>query len=168
MQTAEAWLDDGTEITLRPIRRADADELREFHRHLSSESIRRRWFTAHPELSIEEARRFTDVDGDTRFAVVAVCDGELVGVGRYESLPPSADAECAFVVRDDFQGRGLGTALVSAVIFEARRHGKRRLVAETLPDNVPMIHAFRHAAPNAVMAFCDGVVEVMIPLESET
>ena len=168
MQTVETWLDDGTEITLRPIEREDIESLREFHRHLSEESIRRRWFTAHPELSLEEARRFTDIDGDTRVAIVATLDNELVGVGRYESLPPSDDAECAFVVRDDFQGHGLGTALVSAVMDEARRHGKRRLVAETLPDNVPMLHAFRHAAPDAVMAFCDGVVEVIIPLDANT
>ena len=167
MHTTAIWLDDGTEIMLRPIRRQDAEALRDFHRQLSSESIRRRWFTAHPELSLDEALTFTDVDGDGRAAVVAVYDGDLVGVGRYESLPPSADAECAFVVRDDLQGHGLGTALVSAVIDEARRHGKRHLVAETLPDNVPMIHAFRQAAPAAVMAFCDGVVEVVIPLSPE-
>jgi RimJ/RimL family protein N-acetyltransferase len=158
------WLDDGSEIHLRPIRRNDAKALQEFHRHLSSESIRRRWFTAHPELTIDEAIHFTNVDGDKRNAVVAVYDGELVGVGRYETLTPSTDAECAFVVRDDFQRHGLGTALVKEIMNEARRHGKRRLVAETLPDNVPMIHAFRRAAPDAVMAFADGVVEVTVSL----
>jgi GNAT superfamily N-acetyltransferase len=79
-------------------------------------------------------------------------------------LAPSTDAECAFVVRDDYQGHGLGTALVQTIMEEARQHGKRRLVAETLPDNTSMIHAFRRAAPDAVMAYADGVVEVTIPL----
>jgi GNAT superfamily N-acetyltransferase len=164
MQTTSIWLDDGTEVTLRPIRRDDAVALRSFHRHLSSESIRRRWFSGQAELSLDEALIFTDVDGNARAAVVAVHDEQLVGVGRYESLPPSDDAECAFVVRDEFQGHGLGTALVSVMIDEARRHGKRHLLAQTLPENAPMIHAFRRAAPDAIIAVSDDMVDVMIPL----
>jgi len=85
-------------------------------------------------------------------------------VGRYESLPGTDDVEAAFVVRDDFQHHGIGTRLVEAIAAEAARHGKRRLVAETLPENRPMLRAFHHL-PGMVERYGEGVVDVTIPLQ---
>ena len=156
-------LSDGRSVTVRPIGADDGDRLNAFHAHLSAETIRRRFFTAHPRLSADELHRFTHVDGDTRVALVAVDGDEIVGVGRYESLPGSTTVEVAFVVRDDYQHVGLGGHLVELVAAAAARHGKTILVAETLPENLAMRRAMRHAGP-ASSTFSEGIVEIAVPL----
>jgi GNAT superfamily N-acetyltransferase len=153
-------------VRMRPIRPDDEERLADFHAHLSPETIRRRFFNAHPALSPKELDRFTHVDGDLRLAVVAVEDDEIIGVGRYESVPGTDDVEAAFVVRDDHQGRGLGTELVRHIAEEAARHGKRRLLAQTLLDNRPMLRAFGHL-PGMTRRMVDGIWEVVVPLRPE-
>lgn len=159
-------LRDGRDVRVRPIRPDDGDRLVEFHSRLSPETVRRRYFTAHPILSADELHRYTHVDGHTRLAFVAVIDeggGEaIVGVGRYESMPEAEVAEVAFVVRDDLQGLGLGGHLVELIARAAARHGKTRVIAETLPENQAMRRAMRRAGPDPVSVFRDGIVEVTV------
>lgn len=167
MQTVQqALLDDGRTVELRPIRPDDEERLERFHSKLSPEAIRRRYFTPHPHLTPAELHRFTHVDGSERLAVVALCDGELVGVGRYESITGTADAEGAWIVRDDHQGLGLGTLLARAVVDEATRHGKRRLIAETLADNIAMRRVLLNLGLPADQHFRDGIVEIIIDLDA--
>jgi len=157
----QVTLKDGRFVEVRPIRPDDAERLAEFHARLSPESVRRRYFTAHPVLSPKELHRFTHVDGDTRLALVAILDDAIVGVGRYESLPGTSTVEVAFVVRDDVQGLGLGAHLVERIGEAAAAHGKTELLAETLPENQPMRRALHRAGPTA-STFRDGVVEVRV------
>jgi GNAT superfamily N-acetyltransferase len=93
-----------------------------------------------------------------------VCGDDIVAVGRYEALAGGEDVEGAFVVRDDVQGQGLGSALVARIACEARAHGKVRMVAEVLPGNLPMLRAFRRLGEAVTTRFADGVVEVVVPL----
>ena len=48
----------------------------------------------------------------------------------------------AFAVVDQHQGRGIGGALMRHLAAIARGAGLRELVAEVLPDNVPMLRVF--------------------------
>ena len=162
-------LQDGRTVELRPIGPDDEGRLDDFHHRLSPETQRRRFFTPHPHLTAAELHRFTHVDGDQRLATVAVCDDEIVGVGRYESLGDAdGDAvEGAWVVRDDFQGQGLGRLLAAEVAEQARRHGKRRLLAETLADNLPMRRVLLSLGLPTTHRFRDGVVEIEIDLTAD-
>jgi GNAT superfamily N-acetyltransferase len=162
-QRERVVLRDGREVEVRPIGPDDGERLAEFHARLSPETVRRRYFSAHPVLSPDELHRFTHVDGDTRLALVAVLDGAIVGVGRYESIPGTGTVEVAFVVRDDLQGLGLGRALVELIAEAAAAHGKTELLAETLPENQPMRRALHHAG-TVTSTFRDGLVEVRVPL----
>ena len=55
-------------------------------------------------------------------------------------------AEIAFVVADDLQHQGLGTALAKALADAARERGVRRFVATMLPDNLAAHRLFAHVA----------------------
>jgi len=162
----QAVLRDGTGVTIRDMHPDDEDRLVAFHARLSPHSQRLRFFTAHPRLSEGEVQRFTHVDGHTRVALVAERDGEIVAVARYDRLPHSAVAEAAFVVRDDHQGRGLGTLLLDRLAEHARHEGIARLVAETLPENAHMLHILRRYTPAATSRLSDGVVHVTVPLDT--
>lgn len=92
-------------------------------------------------------------------------DEERLEVFRYESITGTADAEGAWVVRDDHQGLGLGTLLARTVAEEAHRHGKRRLIAETLADNIAMRRVLLNFGLPASQQFRDGIVEMIIELD---
>ena len=92
----EERLRDGSVVLLREIQPSDADALIRFHEALSPESIRMRYFSAHPHLSAVETTRLTTVDHRDRQAYVAVVGDEIIGVGRYERNGSTDEAEVAF------------------------------------------------------------------------
>ncbi len=134
---------------VRSIRSDDAPRLQRFHLRLSADTIRRRFFGAHPTLGDVEARRFTDLDPATDAALVAIAGDRIVGVGRYVRIGTGGCAEVAFVVDDEFQGHGIGTELLTLLSRIARDDGIRRFVADTFADNGAMIDVFTHT-PGAV------------------
>jgi GNAT superfamily N-acetyltransferase len=142
---ADVMVTSGATLHLRPIRADDAEKLVVFHSHLSFDSIYRRYFSLHPELSADEVRHFTQVDYVDRLALVIEDGDEIVAVGRYDRYPESPTAEVAFVVRDDYQHLGLGHRLLDALAVAARERGITTLCAETLFANHDMMAVFRHA-----------------------
>jgi acetyltransferase len=78
-------------------------------------------------------------------AIAALLDlpqaDEIVGVSRYARLGDSDEAECAIVVADAWQGRGLGTELMRTLGKAARANGIHTLVGTSLGEN-ERIHAW--------------------------
>ena len=66
-----------------------------------------------------------------------------MGVGRLVMTPDRGVAEFAVIVADPWHGKGLGEKLISRVIDIAREQGVRRLGAEVLPQNQPMLDLVR-------------------------
>jgi GNAT superfamily N-acetyltransferase len=118
----------------------------------------------HPHLRDVEVERFVNVDGESRVALVAIDDDDIVAVARFDRRAGSADAEVAFVVLDAYQHQGLGTALFEHLTEIARDKGVEQLVANILPENRPMIGLALHDHPGATSAYADGVVVATIPL----
>lgn len=161
-------LPGGTVVTFEPMRPSDGYRLTRFHRTLSADTTYLRFFSFHPELSEPELYRFTHVDHVDREAVVAVVDGEIVGVARFDRLGSGTDAEVAFVVADHWQGRGLGTALFHVLARQARAGGVERFVAETLPHNRRMLAVFHHCGLPVAEAFDSGIVRLTIDLQAHS
>ena len=160
----EARLSDGRRATIRPIRTGDADALWNFHEHLSSETVYRRFFSIHPHLYANEVERFTTVDYRNRLALVVEIAGQLCAVARYELQAGADQAEAAFVVADALQGRGVGALLLEHLAAAARRRGIASFVAQTLGSNYAMQHVFRHAGFKCVERWADGIIDVSFPI----
>jgi RimJ/RimL family protein N-acetyltransferase len=152
---------------IRPIAATDGASLDRFHEGLSDETTRMRFFVLHPHLTPSEVDRFVHVDHHDREALVAIADDEIVGVGRFERLADSNDAEVAFVVTDMWQGRGVGTSLFTALVERARSEGVERLVAETLGDNHRMLAVFHHAGHVVESSIEAGVIRVVLDVRTE-
>lgn len=138
-------------LVVRAIRPDDTAGLQAFHGRLSAETIRKRFFGAHPRLPDEEAKRFTCL-GPGQVALVATRDEQIIGVSRYIRLGTTAEAEVAFVVEDGYQGRGIGTELFGLMARIAWDDGVRRFVAETLADNRAMLDVFRRTPDAATVS----------------
>jgi acetyltransferase len=93
----------------------------------------------------EDLARLLELDYYDRMAIAGLLDGpqadEIVGVSRYARLGTSDEAECAIVVADAWQGRGLGTELMRTLGQAARAAGIRILVGTSLAEN-ERIHAW--------------------------
>jgi RimJ/RimL family protein N-acetyltransferase len=133
-------LEGDVAVDIRPIRPDDKALLADGMRHLSERSAYQRFLGPKHELTPRELRYFTEVDFRDHVAFVAVRPEEpdvLIGVGRWVRLNADPEvAEIAFVVADDLQRCGLGTALGEALAQAARERGVKRFVATMLPDNL--------------------------------
>jgi acetate---CoA ligase (ADP-forming) len=138
-------LRDGRTVHLRPIRGDDDEAILDMWQRLSPETIRLRFF-APRGLDERQVRFFTDVDYETRFALVAETGSRIIGVARFDVLAEQPDtAEFAVLVEDAEQGRGVGTALLRALLGPADDLGVTGFVGEVLRENARMLRMMRDA-----------------------
>ncbi|OYN91127.1 GNAT family N-acetyltransferase [Parenemella sanctibonifatiensis] len=162
-------LSDGGTAHLRPILPDDRQRLVDFYARVSDESKYLRFFAPRPVLSEADLDRFTIVDHDERVALILTVGTEMIAVGRYDRIPGSAEAEVAFLVQDDQQGRGVGQLLLEHLAQVARERGVGRFVADVLPQNSRMVAVFADAGYHVKRSYEEGMVVVEFPIEpSET
>lgn len=157
-------LADGTDVTLRPIRPDDAAALAAFNERLSSESRYLRYFSFRRGIGERELERFTHPDGRLHAGVVAFVDGELVGHACFDRKEGELAAEVGFEVADAFQGRGLGTLLLEALVRHAKGEGVTAFTARVLLHNRRSLQVFRDLGLAERTRIADGVVEVVLDL----
>ncbi len=169
LREVDVALRDGSHVTVRPIAPQDADALRASFERLSEESRYRRFLSPIHKLSGPMLRYLTDVDHRDHEALVAVrADGTLVGVARAVRLRDNPQAaEVAVTVADDWQGRGLGTALLGLLAERARAMGITRFTALVLITNREMLELFQQLGPIHIIERSSGTTELEITLPPE-
>jgi RimJ/RimL family protein N-acetyltransferase len=163
-------LRDGVRVPVREIRAEDAPALRRLVGRSSERSIELRFFGPVKELSEEEARRFAEVDGKDRFALVALDpedEDEIVAVVRYEREGDTDGAEYAVLVEDRFQGRGLGSGLTRCLIEGAKERGIKRLHALVLRENGRMLRLLQSLGLTERKRWENGLEHIEIDLRPD-
>jgi acetyltransferase len=135
----ELTLRDGTRVRVRPIRPEDAELELRFFQKLSERSRYHRFMQHLPELPPRMLARFTQLDYDRELALVAIHKNEFVAVGRYAPNPDGRTAEFALTVADEWQRKGLGSALLERLCQAARDAGYEALYGYVLADNHEML-----------------------------
>ena len=158
-------LANGSPATIRPIRLDDRELYDAFFARLSPRTVYLRFFSPKPHLSEAEIAHFLDVDYLDRIALVAIVNGEMTGVARYDRIHGGNEAEVAFVVDDAHQDLGLGTLLLSHLVGAARERGIGRFVADVLADNFKMLNVFRSVGFDVKRSMDRDVVRVVMPIE---
>ncbi|MBS0516360.1 MAG: N-acetyltransferase [Proteobacteria bacterium] len=135
-------LRDGTSVLIRPIAAGDTAIEREFIERLSPQSRRYRFLGEIATPSRALLDRLTHPDPAHEAAFVAlIADGahkREIGVARYCADRDEHNCECAVVVADEWQGKGLATLLMRHLIEIARQRGYRRLYSIDARDNESM------------------------------
>ncbi|MCW2551872.1 MAG: acetyltransferase family proteincyclic nucleotide-binding protein [Mycobacterium sp.] len=134
-------LRDGTELYLRPVLPGDNERTVHGPVQFSSETFYRRFQTTRIPTASLMAYLF-EVDYVDHFVWVLTedraIDAPIVADARYVREDTPTVAEVAFIVGDDYQGRGIGSFLAEALAVAARSEGIRRFTARVLADNLPM------------------------------
>jgi acyl-CoA hydrolase/GNAT superfamily N-acetyltransferase len=154
-------LGDGTQVLLRPIKPTDERMEQELLYSLSDRSVYLRFFSSTSAFPHEKVQYFTTVDYDEHMAIVAIDEGDgeqqMVGVGRYVKEKDSDMAELALLVKDDWQGKGLGTLMHKYLEDIARAHKIGGFKAEVLEQNKRALQLFTKQGGNVKSEYDQGV-----------
>lgn len=124
----------GLTLLVRPLRDGDVRTVMAVFERLSEESRRTRFNGPKPCLTVSELRQLASIDG-TRHALVAYVEGDPRPVAIARLVRDGASAEIAFAVADEYQQRGIGSALTAELIVDARTAGIREITALVASDN---------------------------------
>ena len=87
----------------------------------------------------------------------------VAGGGRYIVVRPGT-AEVAFIVVDEFQRQGIGSALLRHLVMLARTSGIGEFIAEVMPDNTAMLSVLEQSGLRLRRRRESGVVHVTLQL----
>jgi RimJ/RimL family protein N-acetyltransferase len=141
-------LPGGRPLLVRPIAATDKHRLADAYARMSDDSRRRRFLSTASAPTARDLGYFTEVDHHGHEAVVGIdpASGALVGAAHYVRVPETeGDAELSAEVVDDWQRRGVATALLAALTDRARREGVRHFVAIVSEENRPVIGMLERA-----------------------
>ena len=165
----ERWIDlkDRKQAFMRPLKLTDEPLLRDMFYKLSDESVHYRFFRLIKSMPHEKLQEFLRVDYDADMAVVVLtsagADAQVIGIGHYSKDPRTNFADAAFLVRDDHQGRGIGTILMSTLVEVARSHGIAGFTADVLLGNAGMLRVFHKTGFAVESELEDGAYHLRIP-----
>ena len=91
---------------------------------------------------------------------------EIVAIGTY-AQEDDANAEVAFVVREDFQGMGIASYLLEILEGIAKENDYERFIATVLQENQAMLSVFKKRYPEAKLNATGGN-EITITMEFNT
>jgi RimJ/RimL family protein N-acetyltransferase len=166
--TATERLRDGSRVEIRALRPTDEKDMLAAIDRTSAQSLYRRFFGPKRQFSEKEKAFFLNVDFVDHVALVVIAEDRgqnlLVGGGRYIVVRPGK-AELAFAVIDEYQGQGIGAALLRHLILLARCAKIGELIAEVLPENIAMLKVLERCALGVQKERRAGVVEVTLRLQ---
>lgn len=167
----EVVLRDGTACMVWPLLPTDRARLIEEFEKLSPESRRHRFLSPVVHLSEAMLRQLIDdVDGIDHVALVLVAEVEEdvydpVGIARMVRYPDTPDAaDLAVTVRDDWQGRGVASVLLSVLVRE-RPKGVTHVLTEVSCDNPSSLAMLRRLGPTEIKDNGYGAYDVSIDLD---
>jgi acetyltransferase len=132
---ARVKLKGGEEVLLRPIKTTDTKLAKDFYERLSARTKYLRFFTPKKEATEDRIKKFTTVDYKASIVVIAISGDEMVGAARYDWDKDEKYLEMAETVRDDWQGKGLGTVLFRHIMKIAKDNGYNSMTVLILGEN---------------------------------
>lgn len=160
-------LRDGSTVVIRQVSPADASLVEEGFDELSAVSRYRLFLFDRPDLTGEEARALTRVDHRDQEALGAVDPASGAGVGLARYVRRRAEPACAVAavtVVNAWQGRGLGTELLTRLAAHARAAGIDRFEAHMLVGDVEAQRMFEHVGPVETSRRSRGTLDVTVGL----
>jgi acyl-CoA hydrolase/GNAT superfamily N-acetyltransferase len=136
----------GDVVHIRSLRVTDERVLQDLFYRLSDDSTYERFLAHKRSHPHEDVQKLTALDNEQSSALVATANQnmeELLAMARYDLDPGTGLAEVALVVRDEWQGRGLGRALFDRLVTLAGAQGLHGFSASVLASNGRMLSLFR-------------------------
>jgi acetyl coenzyme A synthetase (ADP forming)-like protein len=141
---SDVVLADGGTVRVRPLGPGDEERVLHLYERLSDDSVYLRFFSPLPRPTAAQLERLTNIDEHDHMTLAALLGDDVLAIARYDRVS-ATDAEVAFTVADEQQGRGLGTLLLEHLAVIARANGFEYFSADTLTTNQKMLAVFADA-----------------------
>jgi len=142
-------LKDGTQVYFRSVQPTDEPRMKDLLYDLSRETVYYRFMSQQNRFTHKQIQDFVYIDHRKDVAIVGTVPeahgDDIICVGRYYLDEETNRAEVAFIIRDDWQNKGLGTFLYRHMAEIAKRNGIAGFTAEVLRSNNRMQTIFIHA-----------------------
>ncbi|MGD9504940.1 MAG: GNAT family N-acetyltransferase [Syntrophobacteraceae bacterium] len=160
---------NGKEMELRPLLPSDELAYRNFFYSLQDDTIYSRFFHYRRIFSHEKIQKeVANVDYRRNMTLVGFVSKrgrkEIMSICSYAESEDNR-AEVAFVVREDYQGLGVGTQLLDMLERIAKKNGYRGFTASVLKQNVGMIRVFTRKYPNAKKSWVEADVSLVMDFD---
>lgn len=133
-------LTNGLEVLIRPILPLDEPKIVQFHKELSENSVRQRFFefvSLDKRIAHERLMRICFNDFDREIALVAEVKEQIIGVIRLSRV--GDEAHMTMIILDAYHGQGLGTLMLKTAVQIAKQEQIHSIIAEILDENLGMI-----------------------------
>ena len=132
----------GPGLVVRPLVHGDVDTVTAVFERLGERSRRARFNGPKPRLNPVELEHLATVDA-TRHVLVGYVEGDDRPAAIARLVRDGSSAEVAFEVVDEHQRRGIGSALTSELLADARAAGITEVTALVASDNSAAVTLLR-------------------------
>ena len=133
---------DGLEVRFRAIRPSDEEEMRKLFYRFSDEAVYYRYFSPVKSMPHAKTQEYVNVDYRGTMSIVGLVGdpgtGRIIAEARYAKLPDHKYADTAYVVDEEYQGKGIATFLINMLVRIARERGIKGICADVIPTNRSM------------------------------
>ena len=163
-------LQNGKTVRIRGLRPSDEEEMRRLFYRFSEEAVYYRYFSPIKSMPHTQLQKYVNVDYRKVVSLVALVgepgSGHIVAEARLAKEEDNGtEADLAFVVDESFRGQGLAGFLLDILVTEAKKQGIKKLTADVLASNRPMLRVFEKSGLSAKAEMTEGEYMVTINLE---
>ncbi len=131
---------------IRVIKSTDEAMLRDLFYNLSEESVYFRYFSTRRSMPQKNLQQYVNITEEEGLSIVVTIgpreDRKIIGEARYMISPGDPYPDVAFMVDENYRGRGLASALLHYLIDIAGERGIKGFRAEVLVSNRSMMRVF--------------------------
>jgi len=157
-------------LFLRPVKISDEPLIKDFYYNLSDKTIYQRFLSIRRYLPHSELQKqFLVIDYTREMAILALKKNReqeiITGLAQYCIGENTLSAEISIIVRDDFQGKGIGSELLSYLVIVAKNQGLHTFTADIFPDNIAVFRLIDKLGLEYDRKWQEGLIHIVIYLK---
>ncbi|OHD64555.1 MAG: hypothetical protein A2176_08470 [Spirochaetes bacterium RBG_13_51_14] len=160
---------DGLEVKFRPIKPSDEDMMRRLFYQFSDESKYLRYFARVSIMPHREMQKYVNIDYIDTLSIVGIItrnrSEEIIAEGRYSYYGKEKVHELAFIVDEEYQGKGIATFMAGYLFKIAKERGIKSLQANVLPENKKMLSVFEKINVKHASKFSEGIITITFDIK---
>jgi acyl-CoA hydrolase/RimJ/RimL family protein N-acetyltransferase len=167
----ESFKDD-VEVRFRAIKPSDEEEMRRLFYRFSDEAVYYRYFTPIQTMPHAKMQTYVNVDFSQVMSIVGLIgdpgESRIVAEARFVKHHLRPYADIAFIVDEDYQGKGIATFLYHMLVRLAQERGIQGFTAEVLATNKAMMKVFEKGGHIIQAKLEQGIYHLTIPFHPDT
>jgi acyl-CoA hydrolase/GNAT superfamily N-acetyltransferase len=154
----------GLECHVRVIKPTDESMIRDLFYNLSESSVYFRYFSPKRSMPHKNLQQYCNINENEGISIVVTIgpreNRRIIGEARYMIEPEEGLADTAFMVDENYQGRGIATFLLNYLVEIAKERGIKGFKADVLFSNQPMLKVYDKLPFKNHKKFSDGVISL--------